>query len=177
MFGVIAMNFDKTLKNLKLERDNAIAQECLDAMVKGTVLFNAGIEQERQKLASLYALRLKIATSSETQKFKNDEIVHWQQSIEDLENSNALYIRLNTVRSDQKFFMLFWDRDSESLVAILSLYAKRPLEETELYYSETIEKGFTVSTVKYEKGQMTKHWQRMETPSTYQSGDRKPTQG
>ena len=152
------MNFSKTIENLRSESDNSIAKECLSSMTNGTVLFNSGFDQEKEKLISLYELRLDIAKSINRHKFREEELLGWEQAIKKLKNCNTERLWLNWVRSDKKHFRLIWNAESGKLIGIFYLYPKRTMEESEAYNSETVKKGYTVSSVKYVNGQMAKAW-------------------
>ncbi len=152
------MNFENTIKNLKLEKNNSIAQECLNEMLSRQVLFNPGFEQEKEQLTSLYDLRLNMAKDINKDKFKEDEISNWESAVENLKKSAAKKLVLNWVTSEFKHFMIFWDYDSERLAGIFYLYPKSSIKEQEEYNSDIIKRGFSVSSLKYDSGQMIKKW-------------------
>ena len=152
------MNFDDTIHNLNLEKDNSIAQECLNAMLNQEVLFNPGFEQEKEQLTSLYNLRLNMAKDINKDKFKEDEISNWESAIENLKNSSAKTLVLNWVRSEFRHFMMFWDYDTERLAGIFYLYPKSSIKKQEEYNEDIIERGFSVSSIKYNSGRMVKNW-------------------
>ena len=152
------MDFEKTVQKLKLERDNSIAKECLNEMLNGEVLFNPGFEQEKEQLTSLYSLRLNMAKDLNKDKFKEDELSNWELAVKNLKRSSALRLELNWVSSEFKHFMMFWDCSSEQLVGIFYLYPNRDIKKQEEYNLQIIEKGFSVSSIKYDAGQFIKDW-------------------
>jgi hypothetical protein len=152
------MTFENTIHNLKLEKDNSIAQECLNVMRNGEVLFNSGFEQEKEQLTSLYSFRLNMAKDLNKDKYKADEISNWELAIKNLKTCSAKKLELNWVSSEFKHFMLFWNCESEQLAGIFYLYPKRSIKEQEKHNSEIIEKGFSVSSIKYDCGRIIKEW-------------------
>lgn len=152
------MNFENTIQNLKLEKDNSIAQECLNAMLHEEVIFNSGFEQEAEHLTSLYEFRLKTIKDVRKDQVKQDEIISWEIAIENLKKSSAKKLILNWVRSESKNFMMFWDHESKQLAGIFYAYSKTPMKEQEAYNSGIRNRGFSVSCIKYNAGQKVRDW-------------------
>lgn len=152
------MNFEKTVQKLKLEKENSIAQECLNLMCNSEIFFNSGFEQEKEQLTNLYLLRLNMAKDLNREKYKSDEISNWELAMENLKKSSAKKLELNWVSSEFKHYTMFWNCESERLAGIFYLYPKRSMKEQEEYNSEIIEKGFSVSSKKYNQGRITKEW-------------------
>jgi hypothetical protein len=150
------MNFKETLEGLKLENENCIAQECKNEMLNSEILFNSGFEQEKKRLTSLYKLRLRIANENATH--KKDELLSLEIAVKNLENSSAELLNLNWLRTELKLFLIFWDNESKKLVGIFYLYQKTSIQKTEENYLESIERGNSVSAIKYEKGKFIKEW-------------------
>jgi len=151
------MKFKETTDSLKLESENNLAQECLNEMLHGKIFISSGFEQEKERLTSLYKLRLSIAEEREGLPKKSD-LISWEKAISDLTNSTAERLILNLVRTESKLFLLFWNSESKKLEGIFYLNQKKSLEEIEKNNTETIKKGFSVNSIKYEKGKLIKEW-------------------
>lgn len=151
------MEFKETADNLKLESENSLAQECLNEMLNGKIFFSSGFEQEKKRLTDLYKLRLRNAHQKEDLPKKND-LISWEKAIEDLKKSTAENLILNWIRTESKLFLLFWNSKSRKLEGIFYLYQIKSIEEIDKNNTETIKKGFSVISVKYEKGNLIKEW-------------------
>ncbi|WP_298903457.1 hypothetical protein [uncultured Psychroserpens sp.] len=89
------MEFEEVLNNLKLEKENNLAQECLNEIQNRQVLFHSGFEQEKKELTSLYRLRLKTAMDLNRDKFEEDVLANWKKTIDELESCSAKKLKLN----------------------------------------------------------------------------------
>lgn len=154
------MDFKDTIENLKAQSDNPLVAECLESMINEDVLFNGGFTQDKQKLSSLYSLRLNMAKDLNRDKFKKDELKNWEIAVNSLNKSSCEELRLNWVHSEQKTFMLYWDASTDKLEALFYLYSKSSMTEQELNNDKIIEQGYSVSSVKYAKGTRVKDWKK-----------------
>lgn len=156
--SINAMNFEETIQNLKFEKDNALAQECLNEMLNGQILFSPGFEQEAKRLTSLYDLRLRMAKGINKSKFKDDVLSNWSIVVENLKNCSAKKMKLNWVRTESKHFMLFWNAESKKLTGIYYLYPEISIQQQEYNNQAYIQRGYSVESAKYINGKKVKSW-------------------
>lgn len=154
------MDFEITIEYLKSYPETPIAVECLNSMLNQEILYNEGIRQEKQKLTSLYSLRLNIAKDLHKNIYKKEELENWENAIKDLKKSNCEKLLLNTIITERKIFFLFWDALSIKLEAIYYLNSKLSILDQELYNDNIVKKGLSVSSVKYKNGHRVKDWKQ-----------------
>ena len=139
-----------------LQVKSTIAIECLHSIQNETILFNAGIKKDKVELTSLYKLRLDIA--KDNSKFQIDEIASWETAITILEASKSVALFLSRITSERKTYFIFSDTTTKELEAIYFLNNSNSIEEQERNYDQIIEKGYSVSTIKYDKGEEIRCW-------------------
>lgn len=139
-----------------LQVKSTIALECLHSIQNETILFNAGIKKDKVELTSLYKLRLEIA--KDNSKFQIDEIASWETAITILEASKSVALFLSRITSERKTYFIFSDTTTKELEAIYFLNNSSSIEEQERNYDQIIEKGYSVSTIKYDKGEEIRCW-------------------
>ncbi|WP_445710935.1 hypothetical protein [Flavobacterium sp.] len=139
-----------------LQVKSTIAFECLHSIQNETILFNAGIKKDKVELTSLYKLRLEIA--KDNSKFQIDEIASWETAITILEVSKSVALFLSRITSERKTYFIFSDTTTKELKAIYFLNNSSSIEEQERNYDQIIEKGYSVSTIKYDKGEEIRCW-------------------
>ena len=152
------MDFEETLQNLKKYINISFAKECYDAMKHNTVIFNQGIEKEKNDLISLYVKRLEIAKKLSPQNYTTEELDSWANALKDLKSSNAKILLLNSFRTEEKRFMLFWDKTTRKLESIFYLNLTETIKGQEDHYMSLAKKKFTVSSLKYIGGKKVKEW-------------------
>jgi len=127
-------------------------------MLNSKVIFNPGFEQEKEQLTSLYAFRLNMAMGPNRNKYKNEELSNWELAIDKLKACSANKLELNWARTELKRFMMFWNSESKRLAGIFYLYPKNSMEWLEEYNTGIIEKGYRVSSIKYNSGKIIRDW-------------------
>ncbi|CAM4085164.1 MULTISPECIES: hypothetical protein [Flavobacterium] len=142
--------------NKLLQVKSTIAMECLHSIQNETILFNAGIKKDKVELTSLYKLRLDIA--KDNSKFQKNEIASWETAITILEASKSVALFLSRITSERKTYFIFSDTTTKKLEAIYFLNNSNSIEEQERNYDQIIEKGYSVSTIKYDKGEEIRCW-------------------
>ena len=144
--------------NISLQDINTtpFAKECLDCIKNETILFNAGIKKDKVELTNLYKLRLEIAKANS--KFQKDEIASWETAITILEASKSKALFLSSITSERKTYFIFSDTTTKKLMAIYFLNNSSSIEEQERNYDQIIEKGYSVSTIKYIQGEEVRRW-------------------
>ncbi|WP_324024828.1 hypothetical protein QSV08_16585 [Maribacter sp. BPC-D8] len=153
------MTFTQVLTKLKAYPDDKIKQ-CALEMENDDVLFQKGFSKPRTELQSLYALRLNIAKDINPSKFTKDEFKTWDLAMKDLLKSNAINTYLNVVHTKLNSYFFFWNSESHKLDAYIKLKSKSTIEESELRNDEIIEKGFSVSQIKFSKGVKVRDWKK-----------------
>ena len=141
------MNFKETIQKLSTESDNPLATECMNCMLNDTVFFNARFKQNKEKLISLYAFRLKNA-KSESSTWKEGELDSWERAVEKLRITNCDELRLSSVTSDYKSYILFWNVETKVLVALFHLPTKYSISQ----YQTFVDGSRESSSIRYEKG-------------------------
>lgn len=148
------MQLTDLIKSLQVK--STIAKECLNSIQNETILFNAGIKKDKTELTSLYKLRLDIAKGNS--KFQIDEIASWETTITTLEASKSEALFLSIVTSERKTYLIFSDVSTKTVETIYFLYNSNSIEEQERNYDQIIEKGYSVSTIKYIQGEEVRRW-------------------
>ena len=69
-----------------------------------------------------------------------------------MEDSKSKELFLSIVTSERKTYLIFSDTSTKTVEAIYFLYNTTSIEEQEKNNDQIIEKGYNVSTIKYEKG-------------------------
>lgn len=139
-----------------LQVKSTIAIECLHSIQNQTILFNAGIKKYKVELTSQYKLRLDIA--KDYSKFQKNEIASWETAIADLKASKSKVLFLSRITSERKTYFIFFDTTTKELEAIYFLNNSSSIEEQERNYDQIIEKGYSVSTIKYNQEKEVKRW-------------------
>ncbi|MDI9863664.1 hypothetical protein QM480_04975 [Flectobacillus sp. DC10W] len=116
------MTQEQVLNGLQAEKDNFLAQECVVALQQNPEGFQKGIVQTREFLAGLYATRLRINKSLKRNFFENEEISSWEEAIKQLSASSAEEVLLNSVITEEKAYLMFWDTATNQLITIFYLY-------------------------------------------------------
>ncbi|NHN25038.1 hypothetical protein FIA58_005040 [Flavobacterium jejuense] len=156
--GIGFMNKEIQLTDLikSLQVKSTFAKECLYCIQNKTILFNAGIKKDKIELATLYKLRLNFAKHNDS--FKEDEILSWKKAITTLEASKSVALFLSIVTSERKTYFIFSDVSTKTVEAIYFLNNITSIEEQEKNNDQIIEKGYSVSTIKYSKGEEVRRW-------------------
>ena len=144
------------IKSLQDKANSTFAKECLYCIQNDTILFNAGIKKDKTELTSLYKLRLEIA--KDNSKFQIDEIASWETAITILEHSKSVALFLSMVMSERKTYFIFSDVTTKIVEAIYFLQNATSIEEQEKNNDQIIEKGYSVSTIKYIQGEEVRRW-------------------
>jgi len=153
------MTFTELLAKLKTHPDNKIKQ-CALEMEYDDVLFQKGFSKPRTELQNLYAFRLNIARDINPSKFTKDEFKAWDLAMKNLLKSNAINTYLNIVHTKLNSYFFFWNSESYKLDAYIEFNNKSTMEESELRNDEIIEKGFSVSQIKFSKGVKVRDWKK-----------------
>lgn len=152
------MKFQETLNLLTKEKKNLVVQECIQHMTYGTVLFNEGFTQDKEKLASLYSLRLNLAKKFNRNKLDESEIKYWEIAVENLNVSEALKLRLNWISSEEKTYFAFWDINTKNLDALFYLKSVNSIIQQEKNFDLSVKRGYSVSEIKFYQGKKVKDW-------------------
>ena len=124
------MAFEEIVENLKKAKNHSVASTCLAAMTNEEVFFHKGFSKAKTDLTSLYTLRLDMAKTLNRDRFKDDELLIWENAIQNLENCDSQELTLNWVKAADRTYMMFWNTESKDLQAIFYLYQKPYTENT-----------------------------------------------
>ncbi|MFT6922992.1 MAG: hypothetical protein ACJA1C_002000 [Crocinitomicaceae bacterium] len=149
--------FQNTLENLTLFNDD-LSSRCVSEMEKGTVLFSSGIKSDHTHLKNLYKTRLNTAQTINKEKFTELELASWSSTVDILNASYAKNLLLGRVQSETRQYFIFWDADKFEIVSLFYLVSKTTIQDTCLQNDEYINRGLTVSSIKYIDGQKAKDW-------------------
>ncbi|UII33284.1 hypothetical protein LVD17_05530 [Fulvivirga ulvae] len=118
-FEEVKRFLDKKIKN------NPLVKGCLDTITREEVVFRKGIIKSRIELLSLYDFRLKNAKKYRIDIFLKEELDSWELGLDNLRKSEAEIMLLNSIRTSNRCYLLFWNNDSFELEAIFWLSNKQ----------------------------------------------------
>ncbi|MEH0152573.1 hypothetical protein V6R21_00425 [Limibacter armeniacum] len=78
------LTFDQVLESIDKITDDALIEECVTAIKYGDIIFNPGIVQEKDKLVSLYSLRVNIKKEKQKDRFTVEELIMWGLDVKTL---------------------------------------------------------------------------------------------
>ncbi|NME73038.1 hypothetical protein [Flammeovirga aprica] len=152
------LTFDQVLKGLEKITEHTSIKELVWVIKNGDILFSPGIIQEKKNLASLYKLRVNIKKELQEDKFSKEELDNWNSAVNELDEYECIFVNLNMIITVEKIYFLFWDNKKVKLISSFWLNKEQSLNESEKNYDITIEKGYSVSSIKYSKTIKVKDW-------------------
>jgi hypothetical protein len=152
------MTFDQVFSKLERINDNSSIEECVNAIRSGDILFSPGIIQEKSKLASLYKLRVNMKKNLQKDKFTPEELDNWDLAVDILNEYECEFSNLNIISTSEKGYFLFWDNKTEKLITSFWLINRGSIKNSEKNNDLSIERGHTVSSIKYSKTEKVKDW-------------------
>ena len=136
--------------------EEKFVKDCIQILKHDDCLFHSGIVMLRNKIASLYELRFRIA--KEGNNSSEAYLADFDQCVPNLNEFKSNVIGITTITGNKDSFLIFYEPETKKILGILKSENPSGIKATEENATDIVNRGYSSGKEKYSKGVFVRNW-------------------